>query len=331
MSKTMSRRIRIPWSPDSWNVAVGRVIERVCDAQQPLLRAFADWLREERGIGPTTTRDRIDSVVAFLTTVTTGEALPCQQALASLTADGIEEFFVQYSKDHAMPMRQRMRTTMRLFLKFAALRGWVGRELAAAVPSLLSWRLSGLPRGLREEELTKLLSSPWAPGECPRRNRVILELLATYGVRREQVSALRLDDVHWRERTIDFTAHKGGKAVHHVLSATVAQSLAAYLREERPDSDCAYVFLRGRRPHLRLSAMAISILVRRRMVSCGLPSRGPHALRHTFATRLLRAGQPIKAIADLLGHRSLDTIAIYAKVDVARLLEVAGDWPEVLS
>jgi site-specific recombinase XerD len=67
------------------------------------------------------------------------------------------------------------------------------------------------------------------------------------------------------------------------------------------------------------------------MERCGLPPRGPHALRHTFATRLLRTGQPIKAIADLLGHRSLSSIAIYAKVDVARLLEVAVEWPEVLS
>jgi|SRR5436853_1882581 len=329
MSKTVARRV--PWSPDSWSVALDRVIERACAAQQPVLRAFADWLMEERGIGPQTTRQRVDSVAAFLTTVTAGETLPWHQALALLTANGVEEFFVQYSKDHGMRTRHCMRTAMRLFLRFAALRGWVGRELAAAVPSPLGWRLSGLPRGLRDEDLTKLLSSPWPPGECPRRNRAILELLATYGVRREQVSALRLSDVHWRERTIDFAAHKGGKAVHHVLSATVAQSLAAYLREERPGSGSAYVFLRGRRPYLRLSSMAITALVRARMVSCGLPSRGPHALRHTFATRLLRAGQPIEAIADLLGHRSLDTIAIYAKVDVARLFEVAVDWPEVLS
>jgi len=273
----------------------------------------------------------VDSIAAFLTGVTAGEGLPCQQALASLTAERIEEFFVQFSKDHGMRTRRNMRTAMRLFLRFADLQGWVGRELVAAVPSLLGWRLSGLPRGLRDEEFTKLLSSPWAPGECPRRNQAILEILATYGVRRGQVSALRLGDIHWHERTIDFAAQKGGKAVRHVLSARVAQFLAAYLCEERPDSESAYVFLRSRCPYLRLSPNAITALMRARMVNCGLPPRGPHALRHTFATRLLRAGQPIKAIADLLGHRSLGTIAIYAKVDFTRLLEVAVDWPEVLS
>ena len=156
-------------------------------------------------------------------------------------------------------------------------------------------------------------------------------LLATYGVRRQQVSALRLADIDWRERTIDFAAHKRGKSIHHTLTQSVAQALADYLRNERATSDCDYVFLRHPPPHLRLGPLAVSGLVRSRMARCGLPPRGPHALRHTFATRLLRAGESMKAIADLLGHRSLDAVAIYAKVDYARLLECAVDWPEVVS
>ena len=67
------------------------------------------------------------------------------------------------------------------------------------------------------------------------------------------------------------------------------------------------------------------------MLRCGLPPLYPRVLLHTFATRLLRAGQPVKTIADLLGHRSLTSVAIYAKVDLDRLLEVAMDWPEVSS
>lgn len=82
-------------------------------------------------------------------------------------------------------------------------------------------------------------------------------------------------------------------------------------------------------PHEHLSPNAITMMVQQRMIARGLPPFGPHALRHTFATRLLRGGQPVKAIADLLGHRSLDSVGIYAKVDIERLLEVAGEWPEI--
>ena len=142
-----------------------------------------------------------------------------------------------------------------------------------------------------------LLGSSWEGGRCPHRDRAVVYLLATYGVRRAQVSALQLTDIDWREKTIDFAAHKGGKAVRHILTQAVAEALACYLRHERPASDCAYIFLRQNSPHLQLGPLAISSLMRARMVRCGLPPRGPHALRHAFATRLLRAGQPIKSIA----------------------------------
>jgi site-specific recombinase XerD len=59
--------------------------------------------------------------------------------------------------------------------------------------------------------------------------------------------------------------------------------------------------------------------------------RGPHTLRHAFARRLLCSGQPLKSIADLLGHRSLSATAIYARVDHPRLFEVAVEWPEVVA
>jgi site-specific recombinase XerD len=72
--------------------------------------------------------------------------------------------------------------------------------------------------------------------------------------------------------------------------------------------------------HARLERLGV------RGTSCG-----PHRLRHAFATRLLCGGQPLKSIADLLGHRSLSATAIYAKVDHPRLFAVAVEWPQVLS
>ena len=322
---------RRAWSPASEHRYMLRTIERACAANQPTLKAFSEWLSETRGLQAGSVRVRIGSACSFVDAVTDGARKACAQAFQSLTAEGVEDFFVQYGKGHGMAVRRSMRSAMRLFLSFAAEQGWVVRELAEAVPSLLSHRLSGLPRGLSEEQLSALLGSSWEGGRCPYRDRAIVYLLATYGVRRAQVSVLQLTDIDWRERTIDFAAHKGGKSIHHILTEAVAEALALYLRHERPASDCPYVFLRQNSPHLQLGPLAISSLMRARMVRCGLPPRGPHTLRHAFATRLLRAGQPVKAIADLLGHRSLDAVAVYAKVDYARLLESAVDWPEVAS
>lgn len=323
-----TQETRQAWSPATQATYTRRRIERACAGNRPTLRAFADWLVEVRGLAPGSITVRLGSACCFVDAVTARAGATCVRAFESLSPDGVEDFFVRYGKNHGVAARRSMRSAMRLFLKFAAARGWVGWELADAVPRLRSYRLSSLPCGLSEEQLSMLLGSPREGGKCPCRDWAVVFLLATYGVRRTQVSALRFADMDWRQRTIDFAAHKGGKAIHHILTPSVAESVANYLRIERPISDCDYVFLRQRPPHVRLSPSAISALVRSRIVRCGLPPRGPHALRHSFATRLLRAGESVKAIADLLGHRSLDTVAVYAKVDYARLLECAVDWPE---
>lgn len=319
---------RQAWSSESECVYTSRIIERASTGNRPMLRAFAGWLKA-RGLGLASITVRVRCASCFVDAVTAGAGATCAPAFRLLNPKGVEDFFVRYGKDHGMAARRHMRSAMRLFLKFAASRGWVGFDLPDAVPTLLGYRLSHLPRGLGDEELSTLLGSPWGKGKCARRDRAVLYLLATYGVRREQVSGLKLSDIDWHDRTIDFAAHKGGKAIHHLLTQAVAESLADYLRNERPISDSDYIFLRQRRPHLQLGPRAVAALVRARMALCGLPPRGPHALRHAFATRLLRAGQTVKSIADLLGHRSLAAVAVYAKVDYARLLECAVDWPEV--
>jgi integrase/recombinase XerD len=322
---------RLTWSPESQSAYTCGRIERACAGNRPALEAFSEWLAKTRGLCRGSITLRVDSACSFVDAVTSSAGTSCAEAFQRLGADGIEDFFVRYGTDHGMAGRRSMRSAMRLFLEFAVHQGWVGRELADAVPSLRSHRLSGVPRGLSDEQMSTLLGSGWAQGECVRRDRAIVVVLATYGVRRGQISALRLADIDWFERTIGFSAHKGGKPVQHVLTESVAESLADYLRNERPASESDSVFLRARPPHVRLGPSAISTMVATRMVRCGLPPCGPHAFRHTFATRLLRAGQPVKAIADLLGHRSLDAVAIYAKVDHPRLFEVAVDWPEGVS
>ncbi len=322
---------RVVWSPESQQIYMLRRIKRADARNRRTLRAFAKWLADSRGLSPGTITTRIGSASTFVDAVTSRAGCSCAQAFRSITPRRIEDVFVEYGRDHGMSARRNMGTAMRSFLEFASTRGWVGREMVGAVPSLVGYRLSGLPQGVSDKQLSKLLATPWESGRCPRRDRAIVWLLATYGPRRHQVSALQLTDIDWHQRTIVFAAHKGGKAVQHVLTEALAEALADYLRKERPTSDCDYVFLRHTPPHVRLGPGAISTMVRARTQRCGLPPLHPHAFRHAFATRLLRAGQPVKAIADLLGHRSLDTVAVYAKVDHARLIEAAVEWPEATS
>lgn len=327
----VTSKTRLVWSPGSEKAHQSALIERSSAGNRPMLEAFTEWMEQERCLSPESITVWLGPACTFVEAVTMNTGASCAGAFQSLTPDGIESFFVRYGEHSGMGARRSMRSAMRSVLEFATCRDWVGRELADAVPSLRSYRLSGLPKGVSDEQVSMLLGTPWAEGECPGRDRAIVVLLASYGVRRGQISALRLADIDWDQRTVDFAAHKGGKRIQHDMTDCVGESLADYLRNERPASDSDYVFLRARSPHVRLGPGAISMMVKSRMVRCGLAPRGPHTFRHAFATRLLRAGQPVKAIADLLGHRSLDAVAVYAKVDHARLLEVAAEWPEAVS
>lgn len=318
------------WSLESQCAYARQRISRAAPGNQEMLQSFRRWLADERGLAASSITTCIGNACTFVDAIAEQSGRAGVAALRSLSVRAMEVFFVEYGKTYSMSSRRNMATAMRSFLEFAASRGWTHRGMADSVPSLIGYTLSDLPRGASDEQVAKLLAGMQTSetGRCRLRDCAIVWLLVTYGVRRSQVSALRLADIDWSQKTIDFAAHKGGKAVHQTLTSAAAQKLSEYLRRQRPESKSEYVFLRHRRPHTRLSPTAITFLVAAWAQRCGLPRLSPHALRHAFATRLLRAGQPIKTIADLLGHRSLGAVSIYAKVDFARLIEVAVEWPE---
>ncbi len=316
-----------PWTPGSERKRAKGLIARAPAACRRVLAEFSRWLEEERGLCHVSITLRIFSASRFLGAMSRGS--PGSRALRRVTPRKVEDFFVRYCSDHGWAARRAMQAALRLVLLFAGQRGWVARDLVAAVPSLRTYKLSRTPRGLDDEALGWLVRS-MAGARASARDRAIVYLLASYGIRRGQVSGLRLEDIDWRGRTIAFRAHKGGKRVEHALTPAVAGALTQYLRDERPASRSAHVFPRARVPYLPIGPGVVTELVRSRMLRLGFRGvpLGPHTLRHAFATRLLRAGQPLKAIADLLGHRSLSATSVYAKVDHPRLLEVAVDWPE---
>jgi integrase/recombinase XerD len=319
-----------PWTPASHRQELERTIARASSGNRAALSAFASWLEHERGFASGSMCLAVRSVRPFVEAVTRDGRLGFSAAFRKLGSDAVEDFFVRYGRSAGPGSRREVCWAMWLFLTFASQRSWVSPELAGAVPRFRRYKLSHLPRGLREDQLARLIRSV-STATPTARDRAIVYLLATYGVRAGHVASLRLDDIVWEEHMITFAGHKGGKAIRHTLTDAIAESLARYLRHERPDSDCPYVFLRSVRPHLRLAPHSVTDIVRAEMLRSGLDRRGPHTLRHTFATRVLGAGKSLKDVADLLGHRSLRAVEIYAKVDQPRLLMAAAEWPEVVS
>jgi len=293
-----------------------------------LLEQYLDYARHERNLAETTLKAHREYVTAFLKDL--GDSPP--ERLREMAPAFVLTFFTRQAQDKSPHMRRRLQGALRSFLRFCLQKGHFACDLAAAVPCIRSYKLSGVPRGICEPDALKTLKCIDRTTATGRRDFAIIQVLHTYGVRSGQVRALRLPDIHWRENRIHFPAHKGGKELIEPLTDDVGESLLDYLRHGRPHVSYPEVFLVAQPPFRPLrTPSTISAIVQRRLNQAGVsnPHKGSHIFRHAFAMRMLQHGQSLKVIADLLGHRNINTTFIYTKADLQALRQVTLEWPEV--
>ena len=151
-------------------------------------------------------------------------------------------------------------------------------------------------------------------------------MLLRLGLRRGEVARLTLDDIDWRAGELVIHG-KGGREDRLPLPTDVGAAIAAYLRRGRPVSERREVFLRARAPYAPIASGTVASTVRRACRRAGIPEVGSHRLRHTTACEMVQAGVPIARIGQVLRHRSLQSTAIYARVDTEQLRQLAAPWP----
>jgi integrase len=164
-----------------------------------------------------------------------------------------------------------------------------------------------------------------------RRDYAMFLLIATYGLRTSEIAALRLEDVEWRAGRIRVPRPKSTTPIVLPLTDDVGAALLDYLRHARPELPCREVFLRVRAPAGALAPTAVTEAFQgwSRRGGLSIPYQGPHCLRHSLAVHLLRQGTSLKAIGDLLGHRSTESTCVYLRLNVDDLRDAALDLPRV--
>ena len=221
-------------------------------------------------------------------------------------------------------------TSLRAFFRFLRLTGETELSLEHAVPTVPDWKLSTIPRYLREEQLAVFLSS-FRETPVGLRDRAMALLMATVGLRASEVANLKIDDIDWRKSSMRLDKTKSCRSEYLPLVSTAGKALVAYL-QRRPPSAERHVFVTHITPVGRpLTSSAVRRAMQKAFMRCfpGEPSRGPHVLRHTLATSMLEKGATFKEIADILRHKNIETTAIYAKVDIQGLKHAVLPWPEV--
>ena len=293
----------------------------------PLLEEWLGFLERHRRLAPKSLKLYRGHIRRFLEYLGPGAT---EAGLRHLEVDCIRDYLGYACKGRSRSERKAVLSTLRIFLRFAWSRGYLTRDLSLAVERVPSFKHDRLPRGPRWEEARRLLDGPDRNTALGQRDYAILQLLLTYGVRAQQICLLSLEDISWRNERIAFVPLKGGRPIQVPLIPSVGEAILAYLRGGRPQTSSRRVFLSTRPAFPPATVSSISSLVTRAFAKTGVssPHRGSHALRHAWATRMLEEGRPLKTIADLLGHRSLETTRIYAKLDLGHLRTVPLPWPE---
>lgn len=300
--------------------------ERVQATQiQQIVGAFATYLRDERGLCEKTLIQYCPIIELFL-----AECFGCATIEPStLRANDVIRFIIRQAA-RLSPARAKVTTTaLRSFLRYLCYRGDIELDLAAAVPTVPNWSMTGIPRAIAPDHLHAVLS------HCPRdtlvgrRDYAILLLLVRLGLRSNEIVSLTLESIDWVQGCI-VVAGKGDQTATLPLPVEVGEAIADYLRHGRSINSSRALFLRVTAPIRGLGAGSsvgtiVSAAIKR--AGIGPPHRGTHQFRHALATNMLRHGATLTEIGSILRHRHAKTTSLYAKVDFAAMRPLSLPWP----
>lgn len=307
----------------NWLKMIGRLkcpVEKTNPAKD-LIDQYVDYMRLERGLSEKTIDARISILMDFFKRIKNSSSL---QKLNALEVDEI----IKSKRDDGCCRRtiQTYASVIRVFLTHAEEREWCQRGLAKSIKLARIYKHEALPRGPSWDDVKILLKSVEGDNPTNIRDRAILMLLAVYGLRCGELVKLQLEDLDWEKEVLYVNRVKNAKPQNFPFSQTVGDAILLYLKKVRPRAtSCRTVFTTRKAPHRPLSSSAIFQIVSKRLklISPSLKHHGPHSLRHACATRLINEGISLKEIGDHLGHRSLESTRIYAKVDLVYLRKVA--------
>lgn len=213
----------------------------------------------------------------------------------------------------------RRLASIRSFFKFFYREGYIKSNPAKLVPNPKVPKL--LPRFLSVDDAFSLVEKPEGIGFIPARDRAILELLYSSGLRVSELSGLNVDDLDIREGLIKVRG-KGRKERIVPVGSKAINAIKSYMVERillKKKERALFINKRG----TRLTDRGVRRIVIKYARALGINGQiSPHTLRHTFATHLLQGGADLRVIQELLGHSSLSTTQKYTHLDVTHLIDV---------
>src|SRR3981081_1593578 len=282
---------------------------------------FVAYMRDERGYSIYTVRGRRKVIERFL------RAFDVQnRPFSEVRIADVDNFLESLGKQNwCRASIASSARALRSFFRYAGENSWCAGNIAAGNTGPRIFKQEGLSAGPNWADGERLMRSTCDNTPRDIRDKAILQLLAIYGLRRGEVSSLRLEDINWMQDRISISRPKQRCTQEYPLLPSVGEAILCYLQQVRPPSRYREIFMTVRAPFRPLSGDGLYDIVRTRLLALGIrtPHYGPHGLRHACAKHMVAQRLSFKEIGDHLGHRSVSATRIYAKVDVAGLRDVA--------
>jgi len=298
------------------------------DPCETILRNYDEHLCKVRGLALESRTESLRYVRRFLIWLRKRHG---DDFLDRLNGVDVLEFVTEFAGLHPSgSWRRSLCSYTRVFLRYLRWRGIIHVDLNRVVPRLPKWRWSDVPRHLPWEDVHKLIESVDTSKPAGLRDKAVLLVIAVLGLRSQEVRSLQLSDILWRTSEIRLRKTKNRRERALPLPREVGAAIADYLLHGRPRASVPQVFLRHFTPVGPItSTHGVGNIVKKHLSLAGIQAsnHGAHLLRHSLATRMVNQAVPIKQIADMLGHTSIDTTAIYTKVDTTHLAAVALPFP----
>lgn len=286
------------------------------------LRSFEDYLSSERNYSKHTIKAYIADLNEFSLVLKDMNLLSSESG--DIDFENLDETPIRvyisklYNKNKRVSISRKL-ASIRTFFEFLIRSGHLKSNAAKLVPTPKGEKK--LPTFLTVDEVVKLVEAPGSDNAYESRDRAILELLYSCGLRVSELVGVNLGDLDLDSMSVKVLG-KGNKERIVPLGSKAESAIKTYLKQRldlKPKDDHLFANSKGG----RLSTRSVDRIIKKYAVISGIPKNiSPHVLRHTFATHLLGGGADLRAIQEMLGHKSLSTTQRYTHTSIEQLMEI---------
>lgn len=285
-------------------------------------KPFNLFIEDERGkIKYSTLRNYIQAVLEF------NEYLNSNNVLI-ITSESIIDYFLTFAKNNTHPHAFYHRTiVIRKLLVFLYNNKYLSSNLSKSVPYARFQRPKELPSTYSSEEISKILNSIDRNSKIGKRNYAMITLAVYLGLRAGDIVNLKFNNIDWENNLICLEMNKTNKGIKLPLLPEVGNAILDYIKNGRRQCDLEQIFVSGNGACSPIKSSALNHAVHNYISLSKIDTKnrkcGPHALRHSLATRMLKQGQSLPVISEVLGHGDTQVTTIYTSIDFDSLKQCA--------